>query len=383
MLRRATLVPLLLLASCDAAPPPDDAAVEDATVDDVDAALVDAAVTDAGGEATCSDERWEACVYQPADHPVDSVEGYTVEQARFRRRFPILVRYPTGVTEPLPIVLASHGGSYNEGGHRLLGPWGQTLSRAGFAVIHMAHLQPDAEGDRILCQELGVPRADCDADLRSTVATKAIDAIAVMDDLEAISAWLEAMTGARLDPTRIATVGWSGGSQTGLTLGGAVRELTLSGSVLFERRDARILGALALSVQGPGFSGFFETPTETSMDGVTIPVLIGTGLNDDKPDDDPDLQPAIRRRTFENLPGADGAQRLLFSNLPVGVGGHSSYELRDRGSDDERVARLTEALMSAGRAFMDATLRGDEDATAWLESDAARVLAGDADWEAR
>lgn len=376
----------MLLFGCDGAPVAEDAAL-------VDAALVDAAPNDAsrpdasepedGGSGECTDATWEACVYEPVMHPVDAIEGYTVELARFRRRFPILVRYPTDVVEPLPIVIASHGGSYDPNGHRDLAGWGQTLSRAGYAVIHMAHIEPDMQGDRVLCQELGVPMADCDTDLRSTVATKAIDAVALMNDLEAVGAWLESMTGARLDPTRIVTVGWSGGSQTGLTLGGAVRELTFSGSVRFSRPDERVLGAIALSPQGPGFSGYFETADETSMDAVTIPVLIGTGLHDDKPMDDPDLQPAIRRRTFENLPGGDGTQRLLFSNLPVGVGGHPSYNLEDRGSEDERLARLTDALMSAARAFADATLRDDPAAIAWLDSDAARILAGDADWVSR
>ena len=379
------MVSALLLLACgdDDGEVPADVGGRDAQLEDGGSDAGDDAATDALGDAApieCTAATWEGCVYQPEDHPIAEVEGYFVEQVTFRRRFPILVRYPTDVAGPLPVVLASHGGTFNDSGHTLLRPWGRTLAQAGYAVIHMAHLQPDDEGLMRFCMELGVPIGRCSFDdFSPQVAAKAIDAVAVLDDADGVGAWFETETGMTLDLSRAATVGWSGGSQTGMTLLGAVRNLDDEGRLTFTLPDARVVGALALSVQGPGFSGYFEGADGTSMDGVVSPLLIGTGDNDYKAAANPDLTPAVRRTTYENLPGADGQQRLFYSQLPLDTGGHETYHLDDLDHEDEQVRRASFALQSVGRAFMDATLRGNTDATAYLDSTDAVTLAGPAE----
>lgn len=102
-----------------------------------------------------------------------------------------------------------------------------------------------------------------------------------------------------------------------------------------------------------------------------------TGDNDVKPSK-PDLTGADRRIAYERQP-ADGSRYLLYSKLPPGVGGHPTYDLEDLASADPRVVRLSRAIQSTARAFLDATLNGDAAAKAWLESDHAAVLAGDAE----
>ena len=392
-MRRTAVVALFVLtASCG----DDDVGVEDAGLED--AGREDAghdATTDDGGaldasvdeDATpvCSEVDWERCVYPIAESDDLEVEGFIVEDPPFRRRFPVLVRYPAEGEGPLPVVLASHGGTFNEMGHRLLGPWGRTLARAGYAVVHMAHRIP-AEADLPrFCMALGVPMASCNFDdFSPQVAAKAIDAVAVLDSAEALSAWFEDQTGRTLDLSRVGTVGWSGGSQTGMTLLGAVRYLDDAQTVTFTMRDERVVGALALSVQGPGFSGYFDEGVDgTSMDAVTTPLLIGTGDNDYKAEANPELTPAVRRQTYENLPGADGQQWLFYSQLPLEVGGHETHHLDDLRHPDERVVRASLALQSVGRAFMDAVLRELPEGAEYLASGDAVVLAGEAELLAR
>jgi hypothetical protein len=136
-----------------------------------------------------------------------------------------------------------------------------------------------------------------------------------------------------------------------------------------------------MSPTGPGFGGFYENSAETSWDDMRGPFYMATGQNDVKPLK-PTLNGPVRRRPFETQP-ADGQRRLLYSNLAVGVGGHGTYNLEDEGSPDGRLARLSRAIGSVARAFLDASLRGDAAADAWLASANARVLAGEADWVTR
>ena len=79
----------------------------------------------------------------------------------------------------------------------------------------------------------------------------------------------------------------------------------------------------------------------------------------------------------------DGKHWLLYSNLPIGVGGHGTFNLR-KPELARRACRATVALDCVVRAcFLDAYLRDDADAKAWLASGNAEVLAGEADWVGR
>ena len=144
----------------------------------------------------------------------------------------------------------------------------------------------------------------------------------------------------------------------------------------------RPAAAIALSPAGAGFGGFYDHGgDDSSWSTMRGPVLVVTGENDVKPDK-PELTGAIRRQAFDRMP-ADGERHLLYSTLPVGVGGHGTYNLEDADDADPRVVSLTRAIASSARAFLDASLLGDDDAAEWLASDRARGLAGEASWENR
>ena len=120
------------------------------------------------------------------------------------------------------------------------------------------------------------------------------------------------------------------------------------------------------------------------MDTVTKPLLIAIGDNDWKEVDNPTLLPEIRRQTYENLPTVDGHHRLLYSNLPIGTGGHGTYDLAYFESEDPNLVRISLALMSTVRAHFDTHLKDSETGQAYLDSDDPLELAGrgKAEWDA-
>ena len=111
------------------------------------------------------------------------------------------------------------------------------------------------------------------------------------------------------------------------------------------------------------------------MDSVVKPLLVATGDNDWK-ESNPDLYPEIRAQTYENLPDFDGQHRFLYSLLPIGTGGHGTYNLGDASSTDPQLLRLSLALSSSVRAFLDMHLLGSSDALEYINSENPLILSG-------
>ncbi|HRE91133.1 MAG TPA: hypothetical protein PK095_18570, partial [Myxococcota bacterium] len=265
--------------------------------------------------------------------------------------------------------------------------WGTAFAQQGYAVIHVGHAALTATQIRAFCDRADIPEAECvpsgeeDDDTNGLVALgRSFDLIAVLDDLERLSELSVDNDGPALDLTKVAVAGWSGGSRGPMMLMGARLKPTVSAPV-FTNPHALPVAALYMSPAGPGFGGWFEDGSDTSDHSWTTmrgPTFSATGLHDQNPNK-PELTGEVRRRHFDLL-DPDGERWLLYSNLPVGVGGHGTYDLADWQSGNARLSRLSAALASAALAFLDAHLRNDADAADWLASDNARVLAGDADY---
>ncbi len=343
-----------------------------------------AASLDGGaGVAACTAADLAKCDYAERGLKVTEREGISVQEATTGRSLPMLARIPQGAG-PFPVVLWSHGGEFNPTGHRLSGEWGAAIAAQGYVVLHTAHVPLQADAAKAVCTLASIPTAECtpgtapNGESPLAAMVRALDLIAVLDKLTALSDESVARGGPALDLKRVGTAGWSGGSRGQmLLLGAKVRPSATA--PLFGRPDARIVAAVTLSPSGPGFgTGFFDDGSVTSWTGMRGPVLMGTGQNDAQPDK-PEIDGPNRRFGFTAQP-ADGTRRLLYSNLPIGVGGHTTYALGDANSSDARLARFSRALRSAVLAFLDANVRGDAAAKAWLETENAKVLAGDADW---
>jgi hypothetical protein len=383
---RTTWIPLavtLLLGCAGSGSPKGDAAdATDAT--SADAAGADAAPEPPSGDAglaPCAAADLAKCGYPERNLKATEREGLTVSEPTTGRVLPILARIPEG-RGPLPVVLWSHGGEFNPTGHRLSAEWGSAIASQGYVVAHTAHVPLTTEEAKAVCALASVPLAECTTGLEPddsplAAMVRALDLIAVLDKLKAFSDESVGRGGPALDLARVAVAGWSGGSRGQvLLLGGKVRPS--ASAPPFARPDPRVVAAVNLSPAGPGFGGFFDDGAATSWTAMRGPVFMATGTNDIKPNK-PTLDGPNRRFSFTAPPG-DGTRRLLYSNLPVGVGEHGTYALGDATSNDERLARFSRALRSSVLAFLDANVKGDATAKAWLATDNAHVLAGDAEW---
>ena len=336
-------------------------------------------------DPVCSESDLDACAYPEAGISVTVREGLSITDKQTGRVLPLLVRTPAGAG-PFPVVIWSHGGGFNDNGEHLGAEWGGVIASQGYVVIHLAHVTSTKETGSAVCQLVSVPTAECggseDEDSGLLAVFRTLDMIAVMDGLQTLSDKNVEEGLAALDVAQVAIAGWSGGSRAPVVVMGATINATVS-APRFSKPDLRVKAAVALSPTGPGFGGFFNDGdgAGTSWDAMRGPVLLATGDMDVKPDK-PDLTGPVRRFPFTAQP-ADGKRWLLYSNLPLGVGAHGTFNLGDDASPDERLARFSRALRSTVRAFLDAHLKGDALASAWLASDDAKVLAGDADWEHR
>ena len=372
-------VTALLLSSCDerARDRQSDTAASDTSAD---------TVSDVGPDTTagCAEDNLAACEYPSRGVELDERSGISTTEPETGRTLPLVARVPR-LPGPLPVVIWSHGGGFTQGGQLGSDAWGEAFARHGYVVIHVGHSPLGLDGARTLCTLASVPEAECapseDDDANGLVAIgRSYDLKAVLDDLPRLSQISVNNDGPALDLDRVAVVGWSGGARGPMTLMGAKVKPTASAPI-FTNPHALPKAAIFLSPAGPGFGGWYEASNDNSFDALRGPTLSATGTHDVKPNK-PQLTGEIRRRHFDLVPG-DDERWLLYSNLPVGVGGHGTYELADLDSPDARLARFSDALVSTALAFLDASLSDDAAAAAWLASDNARVLAGDADYQHR
>ena len=343
------------------------------------------AAADGQAPGTCSESNLDACAYPESGLSVTTREGFSITDKQTGRVLPLLVRTPAG-DGPFPVVIWSHGGGFNDNGHHLGAEWGAVIAAQGYVVVHLAHVTSTKETGNAVCQLASVPSGECggsdDEDSGLLAVFRTFDMVGVLDGLQDLSDKNVEDGLAALDLSQVAIAGWSGGSRAPVVVLGATVNATVS-APRFSKPDLRVKAAVALSPTGPGFGGFFNNGegAVTSWDTMRGPLLLATGDMDVKPDK-PDLTGPVRRFPFTAQP-ADGKRWLLYSNLPVGVGGHGTFNLGDDSSSDERLARFSRALRSTVRAFLDAHLKNDALAVAWLATDNAKVLAGDADWEHR
>lgn len=334
---------------------------------------------------TCVESDLDGCEYPERGLTVTVLEGFEITDATTGRVLPLLMRVPSGAG-PVPVVIWSHGGGFNDNGHHLGAEWGAVIASQGYAVVHLAHVTATAQTANEVCRLASVPSGECsghaDEDSGLLAVFRTFDIIGVLDKLQGLSDRSVAGGGPAFDLSRVVVAGWSGGSRAPVVLMGASVIASVS-APRFSKPDLRVKAAIGLSPTGPGFGGFFDDGggAATSWDVLRGPMLFATGSNDVKPDK-PDLNGPVRRFPYTAQPG-DGTRWLLYSNLPVGVGAHGTFNLGDDGSSDERLARLSRALRSTVRAFLDAHLKEDAAAKAWLGTGNAKVLAGDVDWEHR
>jgi dienelactone hydrolase len=277
-----------------------------------------------------------------------------VRDAKRNRSFRILIRYPVGAPGPLPLIVFSHGGGYNNNGHHTYELWGVSLARAGYAVIHIAHAEDAVDS---LCAPLKIPTGECElpdftkevsegGTLYSLWYNRPRDASAVLDDLDNI----ERAAKLKFDRTRIGAAGHSGGTSTVMSLAGALLDVSPSVHNL-NSADTRFKAFLANSPQGIGRLGM----TRNSWDKISAPVMIATGARDNSEGE----QARDRLDPFKYMPGPD--KYLLYIDAPQAT--HATFGMNEDGARE-----LEPYVAINGIAFFDAYLRGLPAARAWLNS---------------
>jgi dienelactone hydrolase len=291
----------------------------------------------------------------PDEYLVDVFENYTVHDASRKRDIKILIRYPFGAQNPLPVIIWSHGGGANPNGHNTYKEWGEALARAGYAVIHIAHEEAAYNAH---CANLGIPASECEPlDFTKEVSAggtldvlwynRPRDASAVINDL----ANIEAASGLQFDRSRLGAGGHAGGAHMVMNLAGAY--VDIAPSVRARRSyDVRFVAFLACSPQGIGRLGM----TEDSWSRIGVPMMVQTGAADAEAEENA----AGRLQAFHRMSPPE--KYLLYLDSPGAT--HNTFALNAEANN----AWLEPYVRASAIAFFDAYLRSLPGAKAWLAS---------------
>jgi predicted dienelactone hydrolase len=298
-----------------------------------------------------------------------SIDTEFKDNAR-NRSLALRVRMPDGKGK-VPLVIFSHGLGGSRDGGKL---WGEHWAAHGYCVIHTQHPGSDIE---LLKTASGAPlqRLKQGANGQQLIA-RAEDIRFVLDEIARRQASGDPAY-ARVDLDRIAMTGHSFGAMTTLALAnqrypGTNRTLT----------DARIKAFIAFSPQATAAPGSRSDSSSDLYSDMKKPLFVITGTLDG------DMlgngaSPDKRAAVFDLLPAGD-KYRVVFNNGDHMVfGGGSTVESdkflqiidhRHARTDATTAAVIQEKTKSLTLQFLDAYLKNEPNAKAWLSRDAAQAI---------
>jgi poly(3-hydroxybutyrate) depolymerase len=244
---------------------------------------------------------------------------------------------PVGRSGALPVLLFSHGaGLAPERYDRLMIDW----AAQGFAVLAPLHIDaPEHPGNKT-------------ADRMRTWLPRLADMRALLDGL----ADVETATGVRLDRTRVAAAGHSYGALVAQALGGAKTTALGGDGQIINAREAKVLAVVAFSPPGP-LPGFV---TPQGWSAVAVPMMVQTGTKD--------VLPMIAPKWEDHIVSyleAPAGGKLLF--VGEGVDHYFGNVFGRTEFPGPPANEAYAAAMATSIAFLDAHVRGDIAARAWLD----------------
>jgi predicted dienelactone hydrolase len=252
------------------------------------------------------------------------------------RDIPIRIYAPEGVTGALPVVLFSHGIGESRDSYVYLG---KEWASHGYIVIHLTHAGTDKavleKGYLALYRETKNPE---------NWKNRPLDVSRVIDRILGADEALPLIAG-RVDPSRIAAAGHSAGAFTALALAG----MRVAGHDL---SDPRVKVAIAMSMPKMG-----DVIGSDAYASVHIPTLHMTGTCDGSIIYR--TRPPDRRVPFTHSTGPDD-YLVTFEGVD-----HNTFSNPDPG-DGSRDATRHRWIREITTTFLDAFLRGDPAAKAWL-----------------
>lgn len=285
-----------------------------------------------------------------------------LEDGRRGKQLPIKVRYPLGLSEPAPLVVFSHGmGGSGDAFADLTTHW----ATLGYVVVLPTH-----DDSVQLRRRRGERTAEVLRDITTSTrsvdpAGRLADVVLILDSLDRIEQAVPALRAGEkglIDRDRAAIAGHSAGALTAqMAIGVKIRGRRMGVEGITPRSvgDPRFKAALVISGQGttnPAFTG-------TSWAELDKPMMVFAGSLDVARVGNE--TPQSRRHPFERAKPGD--KYLVWIEGAT----HASYQgraaatlLGERPTTD--VSLITAVVSSASSAFLDAYLRGGDDARAFL-----------------
>jgi len=303
------------------------------------------------------------------------------------------VRDPGGAPAPLPVVVWSHGGgSGHTNSVTSMAEWSLVTAKAGYFTVSIAHTPRSAASQQALCDYLqitncGLPTPQNPDGFKYLNWDRPHDVRKVLDALEGLNS--AGPFQGRIDLSRIAMAGHSGGAGGTMMVAGAARVHSILPVVT---DDPRPIAFLAFSPQGANSHGFFETDFRqpaTSWDSLRRPFLTATGEGDGNCELEEDCSardiPYSRRIPFRRMPGPD--KYLLYirdADTYHGLYGSLESNCLVKVGSLAKCRNFVSWLTSAALAFLDAHLRGSALARVWLSGDyMAQASAGVVEWKTK
>lgn len=299
--------------------------------------------------------------YDPMKVPAQAVRTELLsgmDQAR-QREIPLRVFLPARTTAA-PVILFSHG----LGGSRDNNPYlGEHWAGRGYVVVFMQHAGSDEsvwKNARMLEKMSNMKQA---ASFENLVL-RCADVPAVIDLLEKWNREPGHLLKGRMDLTKIGMSGHSFGAvTTQAVIGQNFRRI--SQPYLEKRIDAALLFSPSPPSAGDPAQAFSS---------ISLPCLLMTGTEDVSPIGN--TSAADRLQVFPYLTSAP-AWQVVFEGAT-----HGSFGQREGRLLAKDPSRYHAAILALSTAFWDAHLRGDKNALAWLNGDAARkALDAKDQWE--
>lgn len=285
----------------------------------------------------------------------------TVHDAARARDIPVRVYLPA-TTQAAPLVLFSHGLGGSRTGSAYLG---QHWSARGYVAVFVQH--PGSDGS--VWQD--VPPAQRMAAMRQAAnlqnfMLRVHDVPAVLDQLDAWNRTQGHALMGRLDMSRVAMSGHSFGAVTTQAMSG--QTFGARGGLTFT--DPRIRAAIIMSPSTPR-----QGDAQQAFGNVKIPWLLMTGTRDLAPIGGADMN--ARLGVYPALPPGHKYQIVLYDAE------HSAFTDRALPGDTQpRNPNHHRVILALSTAFLDAYLKDDKAATAWLDGDGPKSVIEPKDrWE--
>lgn len=291
----------------------------------------------------------------PGEKKVETLSADWVDTARADRKVPVKIYYPAG-SDACPVVIFSHGLGGTREGYEIHGRY---WASHGYISVHLQHEGSDDAVWR------GLPPKDIMAAMRkATMDPQAIrnrpkDVTFAIDTLEKLNKDEKSPLHKRLDLARLGMAGHSFGSWTTLAVGG------LSAGPLGQAGlDKRIKAMIPMS--SPAVK--IASQQAAAYGKIAIPALHMTGTLDDSPVNDTSAKE--RRIPYDHTPGPKekGADcyLIIFEGGDHGIFAGGGARRAGRANKDAEFHKL---IHQTSLAFLDAYLRDNVDAKAWLQSD--------------